>query len=413
MRAPDPINTGEQQALLLRILREHGGLTRRQLAEISGYSISLVRQLTEALALHGLIIADRIAPDVPGRPSQRWSLAGDACLAVGLDVSSRALRVVILDTTGETLYQHHLPRRESVTPDDLLEDLVTVVSSALATLGERRTLVRGLGVAFGGFVDFKRGVSLDAIDIPHATLLPLQQLLAARLHIPVILDDRSRAMALAEARYGAARDGRDCICVNISSGIGTGIIIDGALYRGALGLAGELGHIPVMIGGAPCRCGGQGCLETIASSAAIEARARDLLRQGTPTLLQTLSGDGIQVSVARVAEAAQAGDAVARSLLEYAGGWLGLGLATLVNLYSCERIILTGSAMRGNPVLLEVIQREIQRYIIRAIREHIQVLPSELDEAASAIGAATFILDAEFGHGFEARLAHLQALTLE
>jgi predicted NBD/HSP70 family sugar kinase len=409
MRAPDPVNTSEQQALLLRLLREHSALTRRQLAELSGYSISLVRQLTESLAQYGLISGDRMQPvDVPGRPSQLWSISPDACLAIGLDMSSRAVRIVILNANGQIIFQKELPRHETSTADELLEYMVMVVNDALSVLEDRRTLVHGLGVAFGGFVDFKRGVSLDAIDIAHAKLLPLQHHLERRLSLPVVLDDRSRAMALAEVRIGAARSQRDCICVNVSGGIGTGIIIDGALYRGALGLAGELGHIPVIAGGSPCRCGGHGCLETVASGTAIETRARMLLSQGIETSLYRYCTDPTSVTVAMIVQAARDGDAVALSLLEHAGQWLGFGLATLVNLYSCAHVVMTGSVMRENDLLLEIIRREALRYIIRPMRDHVHMKLTALDLFASAVGAATFVLDAEFERGFAERLARLE-----
>jgi predicted NBD/HSP70 family sugar kinase len=408
LRAPDPLNTSEQQTVILRLLREHGALTRRQLSHMTGYSISLVRQLTEALALHALILTNGVAGDVPGRPSQLWSLSPDACLAVGLDVSSRETQVVVLDAHGTLLFRHNQPRREAQTPEGLLQHLLTVARHALDALGERRRFVRGVGVAFGGFVDFNRGVSLDAIDIPHAEALPLQAYLAQNLALPVIPDDRSRAMALAEARYGAARALRDCICVNVSSGIGTGIILDGRLYRGALGLAGELGHIPVIAGGSPCRCGGQGCLETVASGTALETRARALLAEGIDTALRRLSDDPAAVSVPMIVQAAEEGDAVANALLEHAGQWLGMGMATLVNLYACEQIVLTGSVMRGNARLMEIIRREARRYVIRPMRDRFRVALTELDETASAIGAATFVLDAEFERGFTERLLRLQ-----
>ncbi len=411
MRAADPVNTSEQQALILRTLRQRGPLTRRQMADLTGYSVSLVRQLTEPLADFNFIMTTGSTPaDLPGRPSQLWSLAPDACRALGLDVSSRATRIVLLDAAGQVQYQAELPPQQPNTPAEMMTSLAEIVETTLASLGLNSAALRGLGVAFGGFVDFKQGVSLDAIDIPHAQSLPLQEYLAGRLGMPVILDDRSRAMALAEARYGAARDGRDCICVNVSSGIGTGVILDGALYRGALGLAGELGHIPVMIGGSPCRCGGQGCLETVASGTAIEMRARELMKQGTATLLHSLCDDPARLTIGLIVEAARRGDAVALALMEHAGQWLGLGLATLINLYSCDQIVLTGSVMQGNSILLEIIRREAQRYLIRPIRERVRLSLTELDALASAIGAATFILDAEFDHGFARRLLPLEGV---
>jgi predicted NBD/HSP70 family sugar kinase len=286
----------------------------------------------------------------------------------------------------------------------------------LTRLGERRAKVQGVGVAFSGFVDFRQGLSLDAMHIAHANALPLQRYLANVLALPVIMDDSARAVALAEVRYGAARHSRNCICVSVGQGIGTGVIIDGQLYRGALGLAGELGHIPVSLGGTPCRCGGHGCLETLASGAAVLARARTLLEQGMPSRLHALCDqDYARLTPGLITEAALAGDEMALSLLRHVGQWLGLGLAILGNLYSPELLVLTGSVMRGNTLLLDMVRQEMQRYLLPPLRSSLKVVLTALDDAAGASGAATFILDDAFERGFAHRLGavHPPAPVLE
>ena len=407
MRSPDPESTLNQQVEILRLLRAHGALTRRQLSERTGYSVSLVRQLTEALVEQGLIEPrGSHAAEPRGRPSQLWSLAPDACIALGLDVSSHLTQVVALNAHGDLMLRHTIPTPHSETPEAFLSDLAEFITAAVRELGPQAKAVSGLGVAYGGFVDFKRGLSLDAIHIAHSFELPLQRRLSTMTGgLPVIVDDRARAMALAEARYGAARDHSDCICVNVSVGIGTGIILDGQLFRGPLGLAGELGHIPILHGGRPCRCGGRGCLETLASSAVLEAHGRDLIAQGVPTLLHDLcEGVPSRLTVELIRRAAEAGDAPALALFEYASQWLGAAVATLVNLFSVELIVLTGSVMRGNPILLDMVREQARPQFVPYIRDHVQLVLTELDDSAPALGAATFVLDTEFEQGFAERL---------
>ena len=140
-------------------------------------------------------------------------------------------------------------------------------------------------------------------------------------------------------RYGATHGSSDFICVNIGTGIGTGLVIGGQLYRGARGLAGELGHIPMMVQGERCRCGGQGCLETLASGIAIAARARLMLEQGVSSLLHDLTNhDPSHVTAKIVTAAAVQGDDLSINLLHDAGRRIGTALAIAVNLFSPEKV---------------------------------------------------------------------------
>jgi glucokinase-like ROK family protein len=413
MRVLEREKTVEQQVNLLRLLREHGRQTRRQLAHHSGYSLSLVRQLTQDLADSGYITAQGIAPfDGAGRPSQLWSITPESCYAVGLDVGGTTTRLTVLDAVGQVVFSQSTPTLQASSSLALLDNLARLVADALESLGSRRAQVRGLGVAFSAFVDFRRGQSLQAPNIAHAEALPLQEHLAAALGLPVLVDDSSRTMAIAEMRYGAARQSEAFLCVNVGAGIGSGIVIGGQLYRGPHGLAGEIGHIPLLLNGPRCRCGGSGCLETLASGSAIAARARYLLEHRTVSRMSELcDNDPAKVTTRIVTTAAQQGDELALSLLEEAGTWLGMGIATAVNLYSPDLVVLTGGVMRRNTLLLSIVQRQVDRYSLTQLPRPFPVVLTELDEMQGALGAATLILDMEYETGFAQRLAQMSAAS--
>lgn len=404
MRVANPAITVEQEIQILRLLRQHGSLTRRQLSLHSGYSVSLVRQLTQDLVENGLIAGDRIAADAPGRPSQLWGLAPDACLAVGLDVGGNNTRLVILDSTGHILHQNTTATVQANSGTALLEHLRDVVLKELASLGDRQQYIRGLGVAFSGFID-RQGHSIAAPNIDSAQQLPLKEYLQASLNLPVTVDDSSRTMALAEMRYGAGQHDDDFICVNVGAGIGMGIIINRQLYRGSMALAGEIGHIPMQPNGDRCHCGSRGCLETLASGRAIAVRARYLLEQGAPSILRDKSGDTGDVTAKTVTAAAREGDRLALDLLNSAGMWLGMALATAINLFSPQKIVLTGGVMRGNQVLFNSIREAAERYALPQLPRPLPLVLTELDDQVGALGAATLILDQEFEQGFAWRLS--------
>jgi glucokinase-like ROK family protein len=406
MRVADPESTIEQEVELLRLLREHGGQTRRELSLRSGYSVSLVRQLTQNLVLHGLIVEDGIAPQhAQGRPSQRWALAPKGCIAVGLDVGGIYTRLVVLDTTGNVMHKQQIDTLQATSGNELLDFLAAFVRDELTAFGLQLQDVAGMGVAFSGIIDYEHGASIDAPNIESSHQLPLQAYLEKALNRRVMVDDSSRTMALAEMRYGEGKGIDNFLCVNVGAGIGMGIIVDGQLYRGT-GLAGELGHIPMQINGERCRCGSQGCLETLASGSAIAAKARRQLEQGADSCLRDVSNNQpAQMSARMVTEAAVNGDWLALDLLHDAGTWLGLGIATVLNLFAPKKVVLTGGVMRGNDLLLHIVQEVANRYTLPQFTRPLPIVLTRLDEQVAALGAATLILDAMFDNGFSEKLS--------
>ena len=410
MRVADPENSIGQQVELLRLLREHGAQTRSELSQRSGYSVSLVRQLTQRLQEHGLMREEGLAAQrTPGRPSQQWGLAPGACRAVGLDVGGNNTRLVVLDALGQVTHSASAATLQAESGDALLRFLAQFAREELTKSGLEPDTVAGLGIAFSGIMDAKRGTSLDAPNIAASHQLPLQTALEAALGVPVLVDDSSRTMALAEMRYGAGKGSSDFLCVNVGAGIGMGIISNGQLQRGT-GLAGELGHIPMQIHGERCRCGSQGCLETLASGSAIAAKARRMLEQGVASQLhEDCQYQPEQVSARLVTEAARSGDRLALDLLHDAGTWLGLGIETVMNLFAPEKVVLTGGVMRRNALLLQTVREVAERYALPQHPRPLPILLTPLDELAAALGAATLILDEAFESGFMERLSRADA----
>ncbi|MCC7205999.1 MAG: ROK family protein [Anaerolineae bacterium] len=406
MRVPNPAASIEQRLLLLRLLRG-GPRTRRELSDQSGYSVSLVRQLLSDLVERGWVLEHgTVAPDARGRPSQAWALAPDACLTIGLDVGGDTSRVMALDAAGTVRYRQLVPTPALDSGHALLGFLAGLVRHAESALGPPAQNVRRLGVSYSGFIDFQAGYVIAAPNIIAGDRLPLRDYLQEALGLPALVEDSSRVMTLAEMRYGAGQGCTDALCVNVGAGIGMGILAGGQLYRGGTGLAGEIGHIPMQPYGDRCRCGGQGCLETLASGRAIATRARHMLEQGMPSLLQRMTnGAPALVTTEMVAHAAQAGDDLALDLLNSAGMWLGMALATVLNLFAPQRVILTGGVMRGNDLLLSIVRESAERYTLPHAARPLPIVLTQLSDDVGALGAALLALDEEFDRGFAWRLA--------
>ena len=212
-------------------------------------------------------------------------------------------------------------------------------------------------------------------------------MLEERLGRPVLVDNEVRALALAEHSYGAARGARTVVVIDAAYGVGGAIIIDGALYRGVHGAAGEVGHNIVEPNGAVCGCGNRGCLETVASAHGLVARATDALTAGRASALTVKAPDGLTLD--HIVAAAHEGDALACELLARAATYLGLAVANAIDNWDPERVVLSGSVALAVGHLLDDALVAGQRAILDVGRTRVPVVRAALGAAAKVIGAAT------------------------
>jgi glucokinase len=255
-----------------------------------------------------------------------------------------------------------------------------LVSAARAVDGTGNEAARAVGVAIPGIVTGSKRVSMSA-NLSMLDQVPLADELTRRLGRPALLENDANAAALAEAWQGAGRGGRSVLYVSLGVGIGAGIVIDGHVWSGPSGLAGEIGHLQVEHGGASCGCGSTGCLETVAGAAGWTRRAKAALRNRT----STLSPDKLDPQT--IVTAAEDGDFVALEVVNEVARALGSTLATAVTLLNLDRVVIGGGAA-ACPLLLErVVAEAKQRTLPRAFSECSFKL-SELNDGAGVLGAA-------------------------
>jgi len=254
--------------------------------------------------------------------------------------------------------------------------------------GERPAAV---GVSFGGPVRHGEGVVLLSHHVPDWEDFPLAEWLRERFGAPAVVENDANAAALGEWRYGAGRGTRHFLYVTVSTGIGGGIVIGGELYRGADGLAGEIGHMVVDPDGPRCTCGRRGCLEALASGPAIADRARELLAsQPRPAegriIRELVGGDPSRITAREVAAAAARGDPLAAEILREAGEALGFGLAQAIALLNPERVALGGGVIKAGDALLSPMEMALRRHVFPGARADVSL--AELGDDAPLWGAA-------------------------
>jgi glucokinase-like ROK family protein len=251
--------------------------------------------------------------------------------------------------------------------------------------------VLGVGVGMHGTVDFERGISRFA---PHFGLhnWPLRQLLEQRFQRPVLVENGVRTMAWGEHQFGSARGQANCAGINLGTGIGAGIILGGQLYRGEVGVAGEIGHVIVDANGPRCACGNYGCLEAVASGPAIVRRAAALIKQGQRSSLSDLVPDLEHLTAEILGKAARHGDGLALQVLTEAAVLTGIAIANLANTLGLSYIVVGGSVVRAGEPYLSIVRDTARARVLSYLADTVTVVPGVVEDAG-AMGAAALVLD--------------------
>ena len=251
--------------------------------------------------------------------------------------------------------------------------------------------IKGIGFDFPGQVDYKTGVVKLAPNIPGWVNVPIAQMIEEAFHIPTRIDNDVRCAALGEMNFGAGKGCQNFVCITVGTGIGSGLVVNGQLVRGAANAAGEIGHIKLQMKDGPiCGCGDTGCLEAFASGPSIVAMAQDYLKSGKSTKFREMAGDG-EITPYIVAKAAEAGDPVAKRIFTIIGEYVGMGLVSVINLLNPEKVIIGGGVAEAGDLLLEPIRKTVMERAMVVARESVEIVPAELGNSAGVIGASMLV----------------------
>ncbi|WP_052397059.1 ROK family transcriptional regulator [Streptomyces sp. NRRL F-5123] len=383
-----PVNLREVGRLrVLEALHAAPRISRPELVRVTGLSRATVSSLVADLITVGLVTeeAHREGAEVPaarrtGRPAQTLSLVPSAGYAIGADIGHQHVRVILSDLFGTVLWEHWVAKDVDRAPGETLDLVAVLVGRALQEAGVDRERVLGIGAGIASPVEKGSG-ELGAEGImPGWVGLHLTDELRGRTGLPVRVTNDANAGALAELMYGAGRQVDDMVYIRLSAGIGAGIVSNGRLLLGARGLAGEIGHLPLVTDGLICRCGNRGCLETVASPVAIarllsqswgrQIAARDLL-----ALIK-------QRNTGALRAVRDAGDAVGRAL------------AALVTLLNPRLVVVGGDLAAAGEDLLEPLRAGIGRHTLPSAARGIEIVTGGLGAGAEVRGAAGLVLSA-------------------
>jgi glucokinase len=300
-------------------------------------------------------------------------------LVFAVDLGGTHLRVALVDATGRIVQQ-----LKQETPKGSAECLVNALVSAAEKWNSDRDSIVAASIMVPGAVDSDKAVVVQAPNLPSLVNFGLKAELERRLGWPVLLENDANAAAVGEMWLGAARDCRDVISVTLGTGVGGGVILDGRLWRGAHGSAGEIGHTTVdPFSGIKCKCGNTGCLEMFASATAIVRMTRENLSLFPESVLE----DG-ELSAVKVYEAGRNGDELALAVFRRFGMYLGIGLANLINLIDPQIIVLSGGAVNGWELFAPEMYRQVGERAFRTTAEQVEIARAECGDNAGLLGAA-------------------------
>lgn len=317
---------------------------------------------------------------------------GDS-LALGIDLGGTKILSSVMDGEGKLLSrnQHMTPSAQGQAA--VIQAMIESAQGALAEANVTPTELAAIGIGAPGLSNPKTGVIYTSPNLPGWQDVPLKDIFAAELRRPTYIINDANAAAVGELCYGAGRGARDFVYITVSTGIGGGIIIDGKIYAGSTGTAGELGHMVIDADGPLCNCGNKGCWEMLASGTALANEAKRQIREGASTSLSQLAGGADAINAQAIHKAALAGDELAKKLIARNAYYLGVGLANLINIFNPEVIVIGGGLSNIGDMLLLPAYEEAGRRAFKRPFQDTRFARAELGGDSGVIGAAAYALE--------------------
>ena len=312
---------------------------------------------------------------------------------IGIDVGGTNVKIALVDKSGKIIYSNSVPTYAKMGYEYTVNNIKQAIKDLMKETNTTAKDIDGIGFDFPGQVDYKTGVVKLAPNIPGWVNVPIAQMIEEEFHIPTRIDNDVRCAALGEMKFGAGQGCENFVCITVGTGIGSGLVINGQLVRGASNAAGEIGHIKLqMKDGLICGCGDTGCLEAYASGPSIVAMAQDYIKGGKSTKFREMAAaEGGEITPYMVAKAAEAGDPVAKRIFEIVGEYIGIGLTSVINLLNPEKVIIGGGVAEAGDLLLNPIRKTIKERAMVVAGSAVEIVPAQLGNSAGVIGASMLI----------------------
>ncbi len=384
------------KSIVLNTIRKKGNISRAEIAGITGLNKSTVSFLVDELINEGFVKEEGPGESKGGRKPIILSINERAGCIIGIDLDVNYILIVLTDLMANVIWEKKIDVKIGETQQTIIERLIELIDEAISNAPETIGGILGIGIGVPGIVDYKKGSILLAPNLKWENV-PLKQIIEDKFKIKVHIDNEANVGAIGEKWFGVGAKYNNLVYVSAGIGIGTGIIINGELYRGTVGLAGEMGHMTIDIHDHQCRCGNTGCWENYASEKA-------LLEYINTQLLMGKSDEYINknnfytLSAIDIIDYARKGSKIAVEALKEIGRKLGVGVVNIINTFNPELIIIGNTLSLADDLILNEVLKEVEEKSLVYRYYKVKIKTSKLQFHAGAIGAVSLVISELFAY---------------
>jgi len=368
------------KSIILNKIRTSEPISRAQIAKETKLTPPTVSSIVKELIEQGLVSESTLGQSSGGRKPTMLHINTNTFYVIGVDAGPEKIECILTDLTGEIFHRTSSLLITPLTNEGFISVLKENIYTILQLSKINQDKIIGIGMAMHGVVDVETGTSLIA-PILNLRDIPIKEVLEEEFNLTVKVENDARAMALGESWFGGHGDAASMVAVNIGRGVGAGVVLNGKLYHGAQGIAGEFGHMTIDINGDTCECGNRGCLQTFVSGSAIARRAQE-----------ALNGRLAELTGKEVFELALKGDQACIHLLHETGNIIGIGLTNLIHLINPSKIILGGGVMKSERFIMPAIIEAIKKRVLTNEARETLVTVTQLGDDATLLGAVSLLL---------------------
>lgn len=385
-------------SIILDITRKNKHISRAKIAKISKLNPSTVSNLTGELIKVGILKEVGTGISQKGRKPIQLSLNPDGPCMIGVEVIGDRIVALMVNVEAKIIAKAKIDINTVIDGEVVITKIIKTIHEAIKKSGKGKNEIKGIGMGITGLIDPKAGIAKFCPNIGWKNI-PIKKLIEEEFEIQTLVDNDVKAMALGESWYGSAKGVQNLICINIGKGLGSGIIINREIYRGANWIAGEIGHITIDLNGPRCTCGNRGCLEIFASGGGMVSRALEAIKEGSKTLITQLVSNRLdKITPKTIFEAADMEDKLANEIIKEAGRYLGVAIANIINTFDPEVVILGGEIVQIDnfDLMLKSAKRTVFKHVFGGKTRKTEISTTDLGDNSPAIGAATLVVEKLF-----------------
>jgi len=376
--------------MIIKCLYFDKAMSCAELSELFDKSIPSIAKAVNELIEEGFVIEQGYAPSSGGRRPLMYAINASAMYILAIAMDQLSTRIQLVNLLNHPVSDFVMFELKLLNNAHALDTLVENINRYIINSGVSKEKITGIGIGMPGFINPVKGINYTYLDAGGKSLT---QHISDETGLPAYIDNDSSLIALAEQKFGIAKSQKEVMVINLGWGIGLGMIVNGEIFRGRNGFAGEFSHIPLSEDGALCACGKRGCLEAEASMLVVSKKAIKGIEQGRVTSLKQIDEAHSKQMGDAIMEAANNGDQFAIELFSDAGYKIGKALAILIHIMNPQAIVLSGRGAKVGKILLAPIQQALNKYCIPRLSRGTELLISELGFDAELIGASVLVME--------------------